>query len=51
MSIFRGRCSGGCIQATIDKIKKYFHILQQNLNLHSRQIQDQFPLINLLRVE
>ena len=51
MSLFGNGNSGGYSQATIDKIKTNLHILLQNLNLHSRQIQDQFALTNLTRVE
>ena len=51
MSIFGGGNSGTYSQATIEKINRNFHILQQNQNFQSRWIQDQFALIDLTRVE
>ena len=42
---------GGYSYTTVDKIKEYGHILQQNQNLQSRQIQNQFALINLTGVD
>ena len=51
MSIFEDGSSGGYRHATIEKIKKNLYILQQNQNLQSRQIQDQFAVINLTRIE
>ena len=46
MFIFRGGSSGEYSHATIEKIKKGLHILQQNQNLQSRHVQDQFALRN-----
>ena len=51
MSIVGDGSSGRCNQTTIHKIKKSLHILQQNQNLQSQQIQDEFAPINLTRVQ
>ena len=51
MSIFEGDSLGGYRWALIDRIKKNLHILQQNQNVQSWQIQDEFAYINLTRVE
>ena len=49
--MFGGISSGWYIHTRIKKIKKNLHILQQNPNLQSRLIKDQFALINLTRAE
>ena len=51
MSIFGGESSGGYSQATIDKIKKIPVYFARKKNLQSRQIQNEFVLINLTRVK
>ena len=51
MCISGGESSGGYSQATIDKLKKSLHALQQNQNLQNRKILDEFILMNLTRVE
>ena len=50
MSIFGNGSSGGYSCTTIVKITKNLHILQKK-KLQNKQIQDQFALINLTRVE
>ena len=51
MSVFGWGSSGGYSLATIDRIKKNVYISQQNHNMQSWQIQDEFTLTNLTRVE
>ena len=50
-SIFGGSSLGSYNKGTIDKRKKHLHILDENQNLQSQQIQDEFALRNLTRVE
>ena len=45
MSIFGGGCSDGYSHTKTKKIEENLHILQQNQNLQSRQIQGQFTLL------
>ena len=51
MYICEDGISAGFNPAKINKVKKDLHILQQNQNLQSWQIQDEFVLINLIIFE
>ena len=50
-SIFGSSNSDGYSKATSNNIKENLHILQENQKLQSQQIQDEFALFSLTRVE
>ena len=49
--VFDGSGLVGYNKTTIDKTRKELHILQENKQLQSRHIHNEFVLINLTRIE